>query len=225
MGDGNVPYREEKRAEAYSCPGGRAAAAPQRARHAEHPAQRYGRRTIPRPPAAPVRAAASGREGETTTEPDSLLPLRRGEALPSPLCSPAVPGKPEASGGISPEPSGHCSRPPRLSSPRGRRANAALGAVPARPGPSRAPMAAEMAAEPPPPPSPRPEGSRPGAGREEGDCGMPRCRSRWLLLVVDAGIGSWHSEKHGTSGVFHFHPTVSQWSQYLDKTCLGQGPS
>lgn len=175
----SIPRGEKSKSPPF--PGGRTAAAPQRTRHVEHPALRYGRRRIPRPPrppAAPVRAAAGGGEGRRWPKPTSSS---RCAAKRSYLLLRAFSCRTREAGGEQqrlprdlrpPLPPA----PPLLSSPRGRRTNAALGAVPTRPSPSRAPMAAEMAAEPPPPPSPRPEGSGPSAGRggeRLGDAGVP----------------------------------------------------
>lgn len=177
--DGNVPYREEKRAKAHPSP--KDARLPPRSAHGtlsiRHSAMAVGgyrgRPARPPHPLGPRPAEGRGGDGRSRLPPPAAP--RRGLTFSS-VRSPAVPGKPAASSNASLETSGRRSRPPHLSSPRGRRTNAALGAVPTRPSPSRAPMAAEMAAEPPPPPSPRPEGSGPSAGRggeRLGDAGVP----------------------------------------------------
>lgn len=148
-----------------------------------------GRPARPPHPLGPRPAEGRGGDGRSRLPPPAAP--RRGLTFSS-VRSPAVPGKPAASSNASLETSGRRSRPPRLSSPRGRRTNAALGAVPTRPSPSRAPMAAEMAAEPPPPPSPRPEGSGPSAGRggeRLGDAGVlfPLASPRgWLGCRIPA---------------------------------------
>lgn len=192
---GNVPYREEKRAKAHLSP--EDARLPPRSAHGtlsiRHSAMAVGgyrgRPARPPHPLGPRPAEGRGGDGRSRLPPPAAP--RRGLTFSS-VRSPAVPGKPAASSNASLETSGRRSRPPRLSSPRGRRTNAALGAVPTRPSPSRAPMAAEMAAEPPPPPSPRPEGSGPSAGRggeRLGDAGVlfPLASPRgWLGCRIPA---------------------------------------
>lgn len=208
----SIPRGEKSKSPPF--PGGRTAAAPQRTRHVEHPALRYGRRRIPR------RAEGRGGDGRSRLPPPAAP--RRGLTFSS-VRSPAVPGKPAASSNASLETSGRRSRPPRLSSPLRGAAGPMRRWGPSRRGP--APLGPQWRRRwrPSPPRRPHPalRGAARARGGEESGWGMPGCRSRWLLLVVGSGVESRHSKKHGTSGGFHFPPTASQRSQYLGKTCLG----
>lgn len=179
--DGNIPYREEKRAKAHSSP--EDARLPPRSAHGtlsiRHSAMAVGgyrgRPARPPRPLGPRPAEGRGGDGRSRLPPPAAP--RRGLTFSS-VRSPAVPGKPAASSNASLETSGRRSRPPRLSSPLRGAAGPMRRWGPSRRGP--APLGPQWRRRwrpsPPPPPSPRPEGSGPSAGRggeRLGDAGVP----------------------------------------------------